>query len=213
VCPTSPSPSTGSSSSSIDGFAKALAGGYARIYAGLKAVGEPQLRDDRKANRFELRMRFELPEFGAYNRGFIDTEYLVLELMDVLIGPNEAQRRTPFLVDQARQVDSRVVVVGPAPFQFAPPAPLEIVDRQFRFSARIEINGRTAQFVRRYERREDQVATSRRGVRRSCRRAVRAPADCACRCWKPRPSCRPCSKPSAACAARAVGATTACRKS
>lgn len=139
-------------------LSQALAGGFARMLAGLKMVGEGEVSDDRAANRFEFRQRFEVPEFGQYNRGFINAEFLALELLDVLTGPTETRRRTPYLVDQPRVVESRIVINAPGPFDFSPPAPLEVVDRQFRYVVRLELQGSNASFVRRYERLDNQVS-------------------------------------------------------
>lgn len=138
-------------------LSQTLTGGFARLLPGLKVAGESEVRDDRAANQFELRQRFEVAEFGQYNRGFIDTEFLALELLEVLTGPAEIRRRSPFLVDQPRLVESRITVTGPGTFNFNSPAPIEVVDRQFRYSVRMEVQGNKATFSRRYERNDDQV--------------------------------------------------------
>jgi lipoprotein NlpI/transglutaminase-like putative cysteine protease len=138
-------------------LSQALTGGFARLLPGLKTVGEGEVNDDRIANRFEFRQGFEVPEFGQYNRGAIETEFLALDLLDVLTGPAETRRRMPYFVDQPQSVESRIVVNGPGPFNIGQQTPLEVVDRQFRYTARVEVQGNKASFVRRYERRDNQV--------------------------------------------------------
>lgn len=143
-----------------DGVAKALAGGFARALPTLSAVGTADVRDDRNANRFELRQRFEMPAFGRYERGSIEAEFLALELLDHLIGPSETQRSTPYLVDQPLRVDSRIVVSTPFENRAAMPAPIEIADKHFRYTVKMEARGRDTTFTRRFERLSDQVLPS-----------------------------------------------------
>jgi lipoprotein NlpI len=138
-------------------LAQALSGGFARLLPGLQTQGTLDVQDDRRNNRFELRQRYEVPDFGRYGRGHLEAEFVALEMFESLGGPNETQRRTPFLVDGPRLVDSRIVVQAPVPLPGALPPALEVVDRQFRYSARIERQGATVTYARRYERREDQV--------------------------------------------------------
>ncbi len=147
----------GQAQAGVQALSQALGGSFARLLPGLKALGEPAVVDDRQANRWQFTQRFEVAEFGQYNRGFLEAEFGAMELLDVLIGPSETQRRTPFLVDQPRLVESRIEIQAPVALTSSAPAPLEIVERQFRFSARMELQGQTASFVRRYERRDDQV--------------------------------------------------------
>jgi lipoprotein NlpI len=147
----------GQAQAGVQALSQALGGSFARLLPGLKTVGEPEVVDDRQANRWQFTQRFEVAELGQYNRGAIEAEFGAMELLDVLTGPSETQRRTPFLVDQPRLVESRIEIQVPVALNSNVPAPLEIVERQFRFSARMEVQGRTAGFVRRYERRDDQV--------------------------------------------------------
>ena len=140
--------------------AQAAFGPYARVYPALKSVGEPQVNDDRLANRFELRQRFELENLGNYSRGGLDTEHLALEMMEIFSAPPESQRKTPYGFDVPSTVDSRVVVRGPVEWRGAAPAPFEVVDPHFRYAVRLEWQGHTAQFVRRFERLKDQVNPS-----------------------------------------------------
>lgn len=139
-------------------MAQALAGGYARLLPSLKSVGTAQVEDDRRSNRLVLRQSFELPEFGTYERGYLEIDTLAIELLDVLQGPTETQRRTPFMVDQPLLVEHRIEVTPPLPLKLGQQSPLEVVDRQFRFSARLEPRGQRVSFSRRYDRLEDQVA-------------------------------------------------------
>jgi lipoprotein NlpI len=113
--------------------------------------------DDRQANVFVFQQEFELPELGQYNRGALDAEFGALELLDTLGGPPETTRKWPVLVDTPRLVESRIIVTGALPFPGQAPEALEVVDRQFRFTARMELQGAVATFVRRYEQRDDQV--------------------------------------------------------
>ena len=147
----------GLASAGQDAVVQALTGGYARFLPGIMTAGAATAQDDRISNIFELKQKFEVPDFGTYNRGYFEAEYAALEMLDVLTGPAETQRRTPFLVDQPRRVDSRVVVTAPMPWTFNPPAPTEVADRQFRYSARLDRQGTLASMVRRYERRSDEV--------------------------------------------------------
>lgn len=140
---------------------KNLAGGYARLVPGLQPSGPAQVQDDRRANVFEFSQRFEVAELGQYMRGHLEVEFNALELLDVLTGPAEAQRRLPYLVDQPRLVDSRIVITAPGPFYFTPPPATEVVDPQFRFTARLERQASSAIYSRRYERREDEVPPAR----------------------------------------------------
>jgi lipoprotein NlpI len=147
----------GQASAGEEALAQALSGSFARTLPGLKPLGAATVADDRQANRWEFTQRFELAEFGQYNRGFVEADFAALEFLDLLTGPAETQRRTPFQVEQPRLVDSRIEVAMAAPLVLNPPAPLELVERQFRFMARLDLQGKTASFVRRYERRDDQV--------------------------------------------------------
>jgi lipoprotein NlpI len=147
----------GLASAGQEAMVQALTGGYARILPGLKTVSAAVIQDDRNNNTFEFRQKFEVPDFGTYDRGYLDTEYAAMEMLDVLSGPAETQRRTPFMVDQPRRVDSRILITTPQPLTFNPPAPSEVADRQFRYSARLDLQGPLASFVRRYERRDNQV--------------------------------------------------------
>lgn len=139
-------------------MAQALAGGYARLLPSLKSVGTAQVEDDRASNRLVMRQSFELPEFGSYERGYLEVDTLAIELLDVLQGPTDTQRRTPFIVDQPLLVEHRIELSPPLPMKLGQQSPLEVVDRQFRFSARLEPRGPRVSFARRYERLEDQVA-------------------------------------------------------
>jgi lipoprotein NlpI len=144
-------------SAGLERMAEALAGAYTRISPGLVAQGLPRLEDDREANVLSIRLRFTQADFGQYNRGIIEGEFGAIELLDGLVGPQEARRRMPFMLDQPRLLESRIVVDGALPVTFKPPAPVEVIDRHFRFSSRVEIAGSRVTFVRQVERRADQV--------------------------------------------------------
>jgi lipoprotein NlpI len=147
-------------SGGAEAMTKMLAGAYARMFPGLKVKGDARVTDSRQSNQFEFRQAFEVPEFGRYQEGALEAEFLAVEILDVLTGPSETQRRTPFLVNQPRLVESRIQVTAPEPFRSAVPAPAEILDRQFRYSARLELQDQKATFTWRYERREDEVAAA-----------------------------------------------------
>jgi len=138
-------------------LAEAIAGAHTRMVPGLKSAGAAKFSDDRQNNRFELEQSFTLSEPARYSNGALDLDLSAFELADALIGPPESRRRTPYLIDQPRSVDSRIVVTGPRPVTFRPPAPTEVVDRHFRFSSRVDISGNQVVFVRRVERRSDEV--------------------------------------------------------
>jgi lipoprotein NlpI len=144
----------------LEPIAQAVVGGYARALPGLKPTGGAEVKDDREANHFVLRQRFEVPDFGTYDRGALQTEYLALELLEVLSGPPETQRKTPFLVDQPQLVEHRTVIRTPHATTATPPTPVDVVDRQFRFSVRTDVQGNTITITRRYERRSDEVAAA-----------------------------------------------------
>jgi len=147
----------GLASAGQDAVLQALTGGYARFLPGLMTAGAANVQDDRISNVFQIKQRFEVPDLGAYNRGYLEVEHAALEMLDVLTGPAETQRRTPFFVDQPRRVDSRIGITAPMPWTFNPPAPTEVADRQFRYSVRVDRQGTLASMVRRYERRSDEV--------------------------------------------------------
>jgi lipoprotein NlpI len=138
-------------------LAEGLGGAHARVLPGLQPVGAPEVQDDRDSNTVSLRQAFEHPDPGQYERGAIELEFAAIELLDVLVGPPETQRRTPFLIDQPLVVDSRIEVLPPMPLSFKPPAPLELANRHFRYTVRLEVQPERVVFDRRFERRADEV--------------------------------------------------------
>jgi lipoprotein NlpI len=138
-------------------LAEALAGAHMRATPGLKANAAPAVKDDRAANTFEMTLSFEHPNFGSYSSGSLEIDIGALELVDVLAGPQEARRRMPFLLDQPKVATSRVEVIALRPWLGAPPAPAEVADRHFAFTSRVEPTGNSIAFVRRVERRSDEV--------------------------------------------------------
>jgi transglutaminase-like putative cysteine protease/lipoprotein NlpI len=141
----------------VEKVAESISGGLARAVPGLVRTGAAEVADDRVANELVLTQRFEHPNFARYSRGAIGAEYTAFEIMDTLVSPPEAQRRTPFLVDHPQRVDSRIRTTGVLPPKFQPPPPFELADRHFRFTNRVEIQGASVLFERRVERRSDQV--------------------------------------------------------
>jgi transglutaminase-like putative cysteine protease/lipoprotein NlpI len=142
----------------LEQVGQSLAAGMSRLVPGLKSLGPPELTDDRRANRLEISQRFEAPDTARYERGSVEVDLTALELYDILGSPAETTRRTPYLLDIPKQVDSRIVVVTPLPTnQQGTPPVLEVVDKHFRFSARIELQSTSLTVQRRFERREDAV--------------------------------------------------------
>lgn len=145
------------SAGGVERIASGIAGAYARMLPGLKASAPPVVRDDREANLFELEMKYDAPGLGQYDRGALAVEVPALELLDSLIGPREARREMPYLVDQPRQVKQRVRLIGPRKFSSQPPAPSEVGDKHFNLSARYELDGSTLNYLLTYDRRADTV--------------------------------------------------------
>jgi lipoprotein NlpI len=141
----------------LERFAQSWAGAYARLTPGLKSTSAPQLSDDRKTNQFQLTQTFEQADPGQYSMGGLDLEFNAFEVLDALLGPSEPRRRTPYLIDQPRSVESLVVVTQSRPFTFRAPPVSEVVDRHFRMTTRVEVVGNTATTTRRVERRSDEV--------------------------------------------------------
>ena len=138
-------------------FAQGWAGAYTRVSPGLKSLSEPQLSDDRKANQFQLTQTFEQADPGTYNSGGLDLEFSGFEVLDALLGPPEPRRLTPYLIDQPRSVQSRVVVMQSRPFAFRAPPIAEVNDRHFRMSTHVDVAGNTFTITRRVDRRSDEV--------------------------------------------------------
>jgi len=141
----------------VDRIAEAIGGHYVKAVPGLVSVGTPELLDDRAANAIELKLSFEHPAPGHYQRGLVELELPVIELGDALLVPPEARRRYPFLLDGPRRVELRIAVTGPQPFTQAPPAPQQVADKHFSLQSRIELQGGSLVAVSRYERRGDEV--------------------------------------------------------
>jgi lipoprotein NlpI len=141
----------------LERFAQGWAGAYTRFAPGLKSTSEPQLSDDRKTNQFQLTQTFEQADPGPYTMGNLDLEFNAFEVLDALIGPPEPRRRTPYLIDQPRVVESRVVVTQARPFTFRAPPVFELNDRHFRMTMRVDAAGNSVTITRRVERRSDEV--------------------------------------------------------
>jgi lipoprotein NlpI len=141
----------------VDRLAEAIGGQYVKAVPGLVSVGTPELLDDRAANAIELKLSFEHPAPGRYQRGLVELELPAIELNDALSLPPEARRRYPFMLDGPRRVDLRISVTGPQPFTQAPPAPQQVADKHFSFQSRVELQGGSLVAVSRYERRGDEV--------------------------------------------------------
>jgi lipoprotein NlpI len=124
---------------------------------GLRAVGAPQVRDDRELNQFEFELHYELPGFGSYERGTLTVEAPALEILDTMVGPREARREMPWQYDQPRLVRQRIRVIAPRRFQSRPPAPQEVGDKHFNLASRMEVSGNTFTLVLSYARKLDEV--------------------------------------------------------
>jgi lipoprotein NlpI/transglutaminase-like putative cysteine protease len=140
-----------------DRLAESIGGQYVKAVPGLVSVGTPELLDDRAANEIELRLSFEHPAPGQYQRGMLELELPAIELADAMALPPEARRRQPFMLDGARHMELRVAVTGPRPFSAQPPAPQQVSDKHFSFQARVENQGGSLVALSRYERRADEV--------------------------------------------------------
>jgi hypothetical protein len=141
----------------LERFAHGWAGAYTRFTPGLKSTSEPQLTDDRKTNQFQLTQTFEQSDPGQYTMGSLDLEFNAFEVLDALLGPPEPSRRTPYLIDQPRVVESRVVVTQSRPFTFRAPPVSEVNDRHFRMTTRVDVAGNSTTITRKVERRSDEV--------------------------------------------------------
>lgn len=141
--------------------AENLASMYLRVMPTLRPVGTPRVTQDRQSNTFEIEQNFELPDAGRYAAGSLEVDLAAVELADVLaMVPQEARRRTPYMLDMPRVVESRVVVTTPQPLTFRAPAPQDLADRHLRLHHRTEITGNTLTVVRRIERMADEVAAA-----------------------------------------------------
>lgn len=141
----------------LERLAESIGGAYVRLLPGLVSAGPAEVLDDRDANEWVLKLRFEHPTIGRYQRGWLDLEFPAVELVDALPVPPEARRRYPFMLDTPRTAELRVSVTGARPFTAQPPAPQQLADKHFAFSSRVEIGGSTVQFVSRVEHRADEV--------------------------------------------------------
>ncbi len=141
----------------VDRLAEAIGGQYVKAMPGLVSVGAPQLVDDRAANEIELKLNFEHPAPGRYQRGILELDLPAIELVDALSVPPEARRRYPFMLDGARRMELRIAVTGPRPFTAAVPAPQQVSDKHFSFLSRIDAQGGGMVALSRYERRGDEV--------------------------------------------------------
>jgi len=140
-----------------DRIAENLAGAWARLMPGIKQTTAPQVRDDRDANLFEFELRYEVPALGTYERGMLTVEAPAIEILDTLVGPREARREMPWMVDQPRQMRQRVRVIAPRRFQSRPPAPQEVSDKHFSLSSRMEVSGNVFTLLVSYVRKLDEV--------------------------------------------------------
>jgi lipoprotein NlpI len=141
----------------LERLAESIGGAYVRLLPGLVSVGQPEVLDDRETNVWELRMHFEHPTMGRYQRGSLELEFPAAELADALPVPPEARRRYPFQLDLTRLAELRISVTGPRAVTAQVPAPQQLADKHFAFAGRVEVNGPTVQFISRVERKSDEV--------------------------------------------------------
>lgn len=141
----------------LERLAESIGGAYVRLLPGLVSVGQPEVVDDRDSNEWLLKLHFEHPSVGRYQRGWLDLDFPAAELVDALPVPPEARRRLPFQLDGAGLAELRISVTGPRPFSAQPPAPQQLTGRHFNFSSRVELAGATVQFISRIERKADEV--------------------------------------------------------
>ncbi|RZL33122.1 MAG: DUF3857 domain-containing protein, partial [Rubrivivax sp.] len=140
-----------------DRLAESIGGHYVKAVPGLVSVGKPELVDDRAANEIELKLGFEHPAPGRYERGLLELELPSIELADALALPPEARRRQPFMLDSARRMELRIAITGPRPIPQQPSAPQQVSDKHFSMQARVENQSGTLVSISRYERRSDEV--------------------------------------------------------
>lgn len=136
---------------------ESIGGAYARVLPGLTMTGAPVVRDNLDDNQLEIEVNFTHPAFGKYTFGAIDVEFAAVELLDLLVGPPEAKRQTPFWNNQPRRAVQTIEVLAPRPFTLRAPAPAEVADRHFLYQWRMEASGSTARFVLSYDMRRDEV--------------------------------------------------------
>lgn len=141
----------------LERIAESIGGAYVRLLPGLVSVGQPEVADDRDSNEWVLKLHFEHPSIGRYQRGWLDLEFPAAELVDALPVPPEARRRQPFRLEGARLAELRLSVTGARPFTAQAPAPQQLTDKHFAFSSRVEVQGATVQFISRVERRAEEV--------------------------------------------------------
>lgn len=141
----------------LERLAESIGGAYVRLLPGLISAGQPEVVDDRETNQWELKLRFEHPSIGRYQRGWLELDFPAAELADALPVPPEARRRYPYQLDLTRVADLRVSVTGPRPIGGPAPAPQQLADKHFAFSTRVELSGATVQFVSHVERKADEV--------------------------------------------------------
>ncbi len=141
----------------LERIAESIGGAYVRLLPGLVSLGQPEVVDDRDSNEWLLKLHFEHPGIGRYQRGWLDLEFPAAELVDALPVPPEARRRLPFQLEGARMAELRLSVTGARPFTAQAPAPQQLADKHFAFNSRVEVQGPTVQFISRVERRTDEV--------------------------------------------------------
>lgn len=142
----------------IKPMAEYLMGGFSRMYPGLKPVGEPVANDSRETNTFEIRQQFAVPNPGEYQSGSINYEFGAIELMQFLVGPAESRRHFSFYLNVPTRVDSKIVVTTAKALSPRTPAPIEVLDKNFRLASRVQIDGKSMVLLRTYERRTEEVA-------------------------------------------------------
>lgn len=140
-----------------DRVAESFSGSYVKAVPGLVSVGKAELVDDRASNEIELKLAFEHPAPGRYERGAVEMELPSLELADALQLPPEARRRQPFMLDGSRVTELRISITGPRPFTAQSPAPQQVSDKHFSLQSRVENQNGTLVSSVRYERRGDEV--------------------------------------------------------
>jgi tetratricopeptide (TPR) repeat protein len=136
---------------------ESIAGSFSRVAPGLKQVGAHELQDDRRANVLVLTLHFDHNDYGAYGSGGLDVEFGAVELLEVLNGPSEARRQTPYAIDIPRLTTSRIEVLTPRPLRSPAPPASEVADRHFRLTSRTEVAPERVVFTRNVERRADEV--------------------------------------------------------
>lgn len=143
--------------SGLERLSQSIAGGYVRVFPGLKPTSPPALTDSRDSNELELVHHFELPQMGEYKSGLLQLDLVNLEFGDVLTVPPEARRNSPFLWDHTHLIDAKINLRAPRAVPSNMPAPTQVSGKHFTYSTQAEARQNELTIRSRYEQRSDEV--------------------------------------------------------